>query len=139
MPFAPKCIISCCLVLLTVAVTAASAPAAVYKYKKDGVWHFTDDPGAVPASRLAPPAQNSPAVRGDARNLQEKLTAALRPANDIERATLATVAVETSFGYGSGFFRDRRRLHSHQQACDSFGSDDGNQGRSQGSVHGQTG
>ncbi|BBO76104.1 hypothetical protein DSCW_35210 [Desulfosarcina widdelii] len=104
MPFAPKCIISCCLVLLTVAVTAASVSAAVYKYKKDGVWHFTDDPAQVPAAQLNSSSGTSPPVHGETRNLREQLIAALHPANDIETATLATVAVETSFGYGSGFF-----------------------------------
>jgi S1-C subfamily serine protease len=79
-------------------------PAAVYKYKKDGVWHFTDDPGEIPASRLDTPAEASPAVHGETRNLSQRLKAALRPANDIETAVMATVAIETSFGYGSGFF-----------------------------------
>jgi len=104
MPFTPKFIISCCLALLAVAVTAASASAAVYKYEKDGVWHFTDDPAQVPASQLDNASEASPAVHGKTRNLSEQLITALRPANDIETAAMATVAVRTSFGYGSGFF-----------------------------------
>jgi len=104
MPFARSVIIFGCLLLLFVAVTAASAQAAVYKYKKDGFWHFTDDPGQVPASQRKTASESSPAVPEGTKNLSEQLRAALHPANDIETATMATVAIETSFGYGSGFF-----------------------------------
>jgi len=104
MLFTLKTSLSGCLILLFVAVAAAPAPAAVYKYKKDGVWYFTDDPGLVPASQLDSASKASPAVPGETRNLNERLRAALHPANDIETATMATVAIETSFGYGSGFF-----------------------------------
>ena len=37
-------------------------------------------------------------------DLNKQLVATLHPANEIETATLATVAIETSFGWGSGFF-----------------------------------
>ena len=39
------------LTAILVAGFTASVPAAVYKYKKDGIWHFTDNPGHVPASQ----------------------------------------------------------------------------------------
>ncbi len=91
------------LTAILVAGFTASLPAAVYKYKKDGVWHFTDNPGDVPASQLngSTAAQAPPQAIDD---LKKRLVSALNPNNDIERATLATVAIETSFGYGTGFF-----------------------------------
>ena len=80
------------------------AHGTIYKYQKDGVWHFTDNPGDVPASPFAespdPSAASSPAET----NLTNQLTRALKPMNAIEKATLATVAIETAFGYGTGFF-----------------------------------
>ena len=72
--------------------------STVYKYEKDGVWHFTDNPGEVPASQLTEsiePPQETNAARTD---LNQQLTAALTPMNEIETATLATVAIETTFG-----------------------------------------
>ncbi|WP_319522075.1 trypsin-like peptidase domain-containing protein [uncultured Desulfosarcina sp.] len=104
MPFIFKTVLFGFLALLIAAVAVAPAPAAVYKYKEDGVWHFTDDPGQVPASQRDASSDAPPAAHGGTRNLSEQLRAALRPANDIETATMATVAIETSFGYGSGFF-----------------------------------
>jgi S1-C subfamily serine protease len=98
-----KTIMAIGLVAALMAGLSASVPAAVYKYKKDGVWHFTDNPGDVPPSQLnstaAPQAPHQAAA-----DLKKKLFSALKPANEIERATLATVAIETSFGYGTGFF-----------------------------------
>ncbi len=89
------------LIALLLIVVSASAQGAVYKYKQDGVWHFTDNPGEVPASQRTPSA-HAPGPAGT--DLKRQLVAALNPVNDIETATLATVAIETSFGYGSGFF-----------------------------------
>jgi hypothetical protein len=81
-----------------------SGNGTVYKYKKEGVWHFTDNPGEVPASQLTEsdgPPQETNAARTD---LNRQLTAALNPMNEIETATLATVAIESTFGYGTGVF-----------------------------------
>ncbi len=75
----------------------------VYKYQKDGVWHFTDTPSdEVPAGSrmLAPP--DPTAVPNDR---QYPLLQVEYPAtNAIERSTAATVAVKSPLGFGSGFF-----------------------------------
>lgn len=92
------------LIGLLLTIFCLSVHAAVYKYKKDGVWHFTDNPGEVPASQLAESANPGQAPSAAGIDLKKQLVAALHPGNDIETATLATVAVESSFGYGTGFF-----------------------------------
>lgn len=85
-------------------VMAGSADAVVYRYKKNGVWHFTDNPTEVPTEQMdgqtiAASPETSPGT-----DLKNQLVAALKPTNEIETAVLATVAVETAFGYGTGFF-----------------------------------
>ena len=92
------------LLAVVMAVIVAAPQAAIYKYKKDGVWHFTDNPGEVPAAAMteAGPSPQPPA--GGGLDLNPQLKAAFGPTNPIETATMATVAIETSFGWGSGFF-----------------------------------
>jgi serine protease Do len=80
------------------------AHGTIYKYQKDGVWHFTDNPGDVPASPFAESPDPSAASTPSETNLTNQLTKVLKPMNAIETATLATVAIETAFGYGTGFF-----------------------------------
>ena len=104
MPLFPKTLRLVCLVGLATLLFVGAPQAAVYKYKQDGVWHFTDNPGEMPASQLQDAGQ-SPQVSGaKGVDLRKQLVTALQPANEIETATLATVAIETSFGWGSGFF-----------------------------------
>ncbi len=93
-----------CGLIVVVLLAAGSSQAAVYKYKQDGVWHFTDDPAQVPASQLDQPEVSSHTDGASGSDLEAKLVAALNPLNDIENAALATVAIETAFGYGTGFF-----------------------------------
>lgn len=80
------------------------ANSTIYKYQKDGVWHFTDTPGEIHAFPLTPSAE-APQEAGPAgTDLNQQLAAALKPKNEIETAVLATVAIETPFGHGTGFF-----------------------------------
>jgi V8-like Glu-specific endopeptidase len=90
-------------VILFIAFTG-SASSTIFKYKKDGVWHFTDNPGEVPASPLTQSAEAPQESGPSGTDLKEQLAAVLKPKNEIETATLATVAIETTFGYGTGFF-----------------------------------
>jgi hypothetical protein len=46
-----------------------TASGTVYKYRKDGVWHFTDNPTDVPAADLAPAANSDAAPSGDAADM----------------------------------------------------------------------
>ena len=75
----------------------------VYKYQKDGVWHFTDTPSdQMPAdSRKIAPADPAAAPHD---NQYPMLHVEYPAANAIERATAATVAVKSALGFGSGFF-----------------------------------
>ena len=86
-------------------ITAVPAVAAVYKYKKDGVWYFTDDLTAVPEDQRSAVDSTKNAQRDAlATDLKMRLTEALKPANTIENATLATVLVKSTLGSGTGFF-----------------------------------
>ncbi len=99
-----KTMVFCGLTALLFVILTGWGNCAVYKYKKDGIWHFTDNPGEVPASPLTEstkPPQETSSVKTD---LKQQLAAALNPMNDIETATLATVAIETTFGHDTGFF-----------------------------------
>lgn len=92
------------MLLGTLLALAIPAPAAVYRYKQDGVWHFTDDPAAVPEEQrtAGSPVQDVPDPAKT--DLRTRLSQALHPSNPIETAVLATVVVESTFGSGSGFF-----------------------------------
>ncbi len=104
------------MIAVTTALLLTFAPAAVqakiYKYKQDGVWHFTDDPARVPARYLKPAATDETAAAGRQAPKRQKPAPSKLPrllenfpaANAIERAAAATVAVEGAAGYGSGFF-----------------------------------
>lgn len=93
------------LLLTTILIVVAmSAGAAVYRYKKDGVWHFTDDPAAMPDDPRTEAAPREAAADTGQTDLKARLINTQQPANAIENATLATVIVESTFGTGSGFF-----------------------------------
>ena len=77
--------------------------ADIYKYKRDGVWYYTD----TPPKELPPDsetmieiARQVPAQGSDG----EPLLADFPAGNAIEQAATATVAVKSNLGYGSGFF-----------------------------------
>jgi serine protease Do len=101
-------IILCVLIPLGVVFGAMGptppAKAELYRYKKDGVWHFTDTPSPdMPADRQAmvesgraAPAPPTPEGTPLLNNYPAR--------NAIEEAVKATVAVKSPWGYGSGFF-----------------------------------
>ena len=90
-----------CMVLLA----GSMGLAKVYKYRRgDGVWVFTDNPSDLPAEARAlagEPPDRTPAGLPD---LAARLAAAMHPRTPIEQAVLATVAVKSGVGFGSGFF-----------------------------------
>jgi serine protease Do len=91
------------LIATMLLLTAASSPAQIYKYKKDGTWHFTDSPPAdMPADsqemvesgkHAASPGQGAGVLL---KNYPTR--------NAIEKAAAATVQIKTAIGSGSGFF-----------------------------------
>lgn len=90
-------------ILLTLASGARPCDAGVYKYKdENGVWHFSDAPVALPeeSETMDGMVERSTQLI----DLRGKLLAALRPRNDIEKAVAATVAIQSTIGFGSGFF-----------------------------------
>jgi hypothetical protein len=91
------------LLLIVFSLLACPCMAKLYKYQKDGVWHYTDTPPKnqiekskemVESGRSAPPPSQdgTPLLRDHCAR------------NPIEEAAAATVAIKTVMGYGSGFF-----------------------------------
>ena len=91
------------LVMLVLLVGPTISSAKIYKFQKDGKWYFTDTPPAdMPkdSQEMAESGKSAlPSSGGGAVLLQNY------PArNAIEKAAVATVAIKTTIGYGSGFF-----------------------------------
>ncbi|MBT8339912.1 MAG: trypsin-like serine protease [Desulfatitalea sp.] len=77
--------------------------AQIYKYKKDGIWHYTDaPPREVMATSEKVTAKGEPAPPPLSEGTP--LLAGYPARNDIERAAAATVTVKSSLSQGSGFF-----------------------------------
>jgi S1-C subfamily serine protease len=92
------------LVLSAVFLTAVPpCIAKIYKFKKDGVWYYTDTPPKemLKESEVMVESGKAPAAPSTGRSLLLKDHHAR---NAIEEAAAATVAVKTALGYGSGFF-----------------------------------
>jgi serine protease Do len=91
------------LVLVTILLPAVPGSAKIYKYQKDGVWYYTDTPPAdMPkeSQEIAESGKTAPPPRQGGTLLLKDYPAR----NAIEKAAIATVAVKTAMGYGSGFF-----------------------------------
>lgn len=87
------------LAILVILGPAALHCGPIYRYQKDGVWHFTDTP---PADQRVAPEKIAP---GDPPATRRPVLLAGYPArNAIEQAVAATVAVRSTLGFGSGFF-----------------------------------
>ncbi len=82
--------------------TIASGQAEIYKYQKDGVWTYTDTPPAdMPTdSQVMPETGGRRPTSLEGRPLLTGYPAR----TPIEKATTATVAVQSPLGFGSGFF-----------------------------------
>ncbi|MBW1705805.1 MAG: trypsin-like peptidase domain-containing protein [Deltaproteobacteria bacterium] len=77
----------------------------MYKYKdENGNWSFTDNPALVPHLEKAETRNVRNRDADIIGNLEKKLRKRARPKNKIEEARIATVAIKSSIGVGSGFF-----------------------------------
>jgi len=93
--------------LLSLFFLKTDSNADVFKYKDDkGVWHFTDTP-AENNQHMEKMASSGDSVPSGS-DLSILLNSKLKPKNDIEKATLATVLVKSPMGTGSGFFISRK-------------------------------
>ncbi len=99
-----KTMVFCGLTAILLLIFTGPVQSTVYKYKKDGVWHFTDTPSDVLPSQLTESPELPQQPNTAATDLKPQLIAAFNPMNEIETATLATVAIQTACGYGTGFF-----------------------------------
>lgn len=91
------------LVVIVLVSAVASGSAQIYKYKKDGTWCFTDSPPADMPEDSREMVESGQATRPSGQG-RPMLLADYPARNAIEKAATATVAIKTSFGYGSGFF-----------------------------------
>lgn len=112
---------------LLIGLYSAPLSAEIYRWQDEqGHWHFSDSPKGQKApvrqrsshaseapkqtkSGASSSSQSTNATDADRSaeldsNLAISLTERFKPKTDIERATLAVVAVETQMGHGSGFF-----------------------------------
>ena len=88
---------------LLVWLISGSVQGGVYKYQdEDGNWHYSDRPveGVEILREGADQGFDTPKTR----DLHQHLSNLFAPRNDIERVSIATVAVQTAAGFGSGFF-----------------------------------
>lgn len=84
--------------------------AEIYSYQdENGKWHFTDKVPLESKQAVQLDIENTEAITDLSQNevgkdLQTYLTDLIKPSNDIEKATLSVVKIETPTGSGSGFF-----------------------------------
>ena len=77
----------------------------MYKYMdENGNWSFTDNPALVPHLEKAEQSDVRNRDTDIIEDLEKKLRKRARPKNKIEEARIATVAIKSSIGVGSGFF-----------------------------------
>lgn len=91
------------LIVAILMAVAIPCEAKMYKYKKDGVWHFTDSPPRdvlEKSEEVAGVQSRAPAPSPEGTPLLTDYPAG----NYMEKVAAATVAVKSSLGYGSGFF-----------------------------------
>jgi serine protease Do len=102
------CLAACLLLCVT-----ASLNAEIYKWQDEfGNWHFSDSPrgesapikpGGTSSADSYSVDQDEPPFE-DSNDLAVYLSERFSPTSEIERVTLAVLAVETPMGSGSGFF-----------------------------------
>lgn len=91
------------ILILVLVLPSLPCTAKIYKYRKDGVWYYTDTPPEdLPkdSEEMVESGRSAPALAPGG----TMLLADHKTRNDIEKAAAATVAIKTPMGYGSGFF-----------------------------------
>lgn len=95
--------------VFTLLVMAHSASAEVYRYQdENGKWRYTDK---APSDQVKSEVINvkgsediESAEEATGEDLAEYLNKKIKPGSPIEKATVAVVKIETTYGTGSGFF-----------------------------------
>lgn len=96
-------VVQIAIITAVLAMAAFPCHAEMYKYKKDGVWHYTDSP----PREVLEKSEKMAGVKGSAPAPSPEGTPLLtdyQAVGPLEKAAAATVAVKSSLGYGSGFF-----------------------------------
>jgi len=92
------------VLFLVLVLAEGEAEADIYQYKdKDGNWVLTDTPPADVEKIEIIKDRRSSGSSGF-RDIEKDLTRKYPPKSKIEMASLSTVTIKTSLGFGSGFF-----------------------------------
>lgn len=95
--------------ILSVLLLMPTAAAGVYKWKdSNGQWHFSDSPKDAQSAPIRqsnlPDERLKGSFNSGETDIRLLLEGAVQPDNELQRATLSVVSVETALGHGSGFF-----------------------------------
>ncbi|MGD9007794.1 MAG: trypsin-like peptidase domain-containing protein [Desulfobacteraceae bacterium] len=91
------------MILIWLLLSFMPCSAKIYKYKKNGTWHYTDTPPEdMPGDSQE--LETSGRERTQQTKSGRRLLAGFATSNAIERAAAGTVFINTAIGSGSGFF-----------------------------------
>jgi hypothetical protein len=104
-------------VILSVLLLIPTAAEGVYKWKdSNGQWHFSDSPKDAQSAPIrqsnVPDERHKGSLNSGETDIQALLEGAVQPDNQLQRATLSVVSVETALGHGSGFLSALRAILS---------------------------
>jgi hypothetical protein len=92
-----------CAMILVWLLPVLHSSAKIYKYQKNGVWHYTDTPPDDMPENSQELKSSKP--EGQSPDMSEKsLLSGFTTSNAIEKAAAGTVFIKTAIGSGSGFF-----------------------------------
>jgi serine protease Do len=95
--------------ILVLALVSQLASAEIYRYQDEhGKWRYTDkapsDQSKIELVNVKSSESVASGKEETGEDLMEYLTKKLKPNSAIEKATIAVVKIETTYGTGSGFF-----------------------------------
>ncbi len=92
-----------CFIALLLIFPVCESAAKIYKYKNSqGAWVYSDRPVGETIAESSDGPETRDVPRGQ--DLESRLLENHDPKNEVEKAVLATVAIQSPFGFGSGFF-----------------------------------
>ncbi len=91
------------MILVWLLLSLSPCSAKIYKYQKNGTWHYTDTPPEdMPGDSQE--LETSGQERTQQTTFGRRLLAGFATSNAIEKAAAGTVFINTAIGSGSGFF-----------------------------------
>ena len=91
--------------LVCLLLVQSTCIAEIYKYKDEqGRWQFSDKLVKNSGATLVGNNKNKALLSGTLIDIKKQLNAQYQPENEVQRATLSVVTVNSKLGSGSGFF-----------------------------------